>query len=129
MDRRYGGRVSEGVRSMARDRVTWRPGPIASAVFLALVSTPFAALSIRAASTGTVNSPREPVDYLDAAGMAIVAILVAGLVVADNVAGPVAIAMLPCAAAAPATRYEAVWLCIDSCFPSVRDSDLSSGIG
>ena len=57
--------MSEGVRSMARDRVTWRPGPIATAVFLALASTPVAALSIQAVSTGTVNSHREPVGYLD----------------------------------------------------------------
>src|SRR4029078_10079549 len=82
MDRRYGGRMSEGVRSMARDRVTWRPGPIATAVFLALASTPVAALSIQAVSTGTVNSHREPSGYLDAFGMALVAVLVAGVVAA-----------------------------------------------
>jgi len=147
MDRRYGGRVSEDVRSMARDRLTWRPGPIAIAVFLALVSTPFAGLSIQAVSTGTVNSPREPVGYLDAVGMALVAVLVsglvagalggaigrhwpiAGLVVAVFLAWPVAIATLPFAAAVLGIRYEAVWLCIDGCFPTIRDSELSSGIG
>jgi hypothetical protein len=147
MDRDYGGRVSEGVRSMARDRVTWRPGPIASAVFLALVSTPFAALSIQAVSTGAVNSPREPVEYLDAAGMALVAVLVAGvvagalggaisrhwpvagLVVAVFVAWPVAIAMLPFTAALLGIEYGGVWICIDGCFPWIRDDSLTSGIG
>jgi hypothetical protein len=127
--------------------VTWRPGPITVALFLALVSTPFAALSIRAVSTGTVNSPREPVEYLAAAGMALVAVLVAGLVAgalggaiarywpvaglvtAVFVAWPVAIATLPFAAAVLGVTYEAVWICVDSCFPTIRDSELSSGIG
>jgi len=147
MDRRYGGRMSEGVRSMARDRVTWRPGPIATAVFLALASTPVAALSIQAVSTGTVNSHREPVGYLDAVGMALVAVLVAGvvaaalggaiarhwpvagLVVAVFVAWPVGIAMLPFAAAVRGIEYGGVWICIDSCSPWIRSSELSSGIG
>src|SRR4029079_436505 len=109
--------VMERARPTAWDRVMWRPGPIAISLFLALVSTPLAALSIWAVSTGTVSSPRQPVDYLDAILMGLVAVLVAGLVagalggwiarywpvaglvVAVFVAWPVAIAMLPFAAA------------------------------
>jgi hypothetical protein len=147
MDRRYGGRVMEGARPTARERVMWRPGPIAVALFLALVSTPLAALSIWAVSTGTVNSPRQPVDYLDAVLMALVAVLVAGLVagalggaiarhwpvaglvVAVFVAWPVAIALLPLTAAVLGFEYGGVWICIDGCFPWIRDDTLTSGIG
>ena len=42
---------------------------------------------------------------------------VAGLVIAVFVAWPVAIAMLPFAAAVPGSRTQAVWICIDSLFP------------
>jgi len=125
----------------------WRPGPIAVALFLALVSTPFAALSIWAVSTGTVNSPRQPVDYLGAAGMALMAVLaagliagalggwiarywpVAGLVVAVFVAWPVAIAMLPFAAAVIGIEYSGVEICIDACSHLIRGDSLTSGIG
>jgi len=147
MDRRYGGTVMERARPTAWERVAWRPGPISSALFLALVSTPFAALSIQAVSTGTVNSPRQPVDALDAAGMALMTVLVAGLVagalggaiarywpvaglvVAVFVAWPVAIAMLPSAAAVIGIEYKGAWICIDGCFPWIRDDSLTSGIG
>jgi hypothetical protein len=139
--------VMERSRSTAWDRLTWRPGPIAVALLLALVSTPLAALSIWAASTGTVNSPRQPVDYLDAVLMGLVAVLVAGLVagalggaiarhrpvaglvVAVFVAWPVAIAMLPFAAALYGIEYGGVWICFDACSPGIRGDSLSSGIG
>lgn len=132
---------------MAGNRFMRPVGPVPGAVGLGVISTPFAATSIRAISTGTVGNRVEPIAFSDAMAVALVAVVVAalvagtiagrigrywpvaGLVVAVFVAWPVAIATLPFAAAVLGITYEAVWICIDACSPWIRDSDLSSGIG
>lgn len=124
-----------------------RWGSLILALGLAVLSIPFAAISIRAVSEFTTSYPEgyvAPIGWEAAIAMATAAVLLAavvagtvagfvvrrrpvgGLILALFLAWPVAIASLPLLPAVFGIPYQGVWFCFDSCAPLISSSPLSA---